>query len=131
MAAPERMPIDKEAVAATGGQASPAGLRNLHLITSGDTFKTLYWDPETAGMRPNLVFVDQTGAVVFESNEVGLKGPPSTRIASRCRLGRLGHLQLRTRLAVPARPARSGLPIPERRARWRPLPQYPAASRCL
>src|SRR3954453_9729746 len=76
MAAPERMPIDKEAVAATGAQASPAGLRNVHLITSGDTFKTLYWDRETAGMRPNLVFVDQTGAVVFESNEVGLKGDP-------------------------------------------------------
>src|SRR3954465_11353684 len=99
MAAPERMPIDKEAVAATGAQASPAGLRNVHLITSGDTFKTLYWDRETAGMRPNLVFVDQTGAVVFESNEVGLKGDP---------LDPQRKLAIVTRLAVPARPVRSG-----------------------
>ena len=51
-------------------------LRNVHLITGGDTFKTLYWDRETAGMRPNLVFVDENGSIVFESNEVGLKGDP-------------------------------------------------------
>jgi hypothetical protein len=33
-----------------------------------------YYDAETGNLRPHLVFVDRDGAVVFETNEAGLKG---------------------------------------------------------
>src|SRR5205085_747304 len=38
--------------------------------------KALYHDPERAGLRPNLVFVAPDGSIVFETNELGLKGDP-------------------------------------------------------
>lgn len=54
----------------------PARLRGVHLVAESDVFKTLYLDRDRMALRPNLVFVDRTGAVIFETNEVGLKGGP-------------------------------------------------------
>ena len=50
--------------------------KTVHLAVGGDTFKALYFDWERSALRPNLVFVDAGGAVVFEINEAGLKGDP-------------------------------------------------------
>src|SRR5215831_15630672 len=36
--------------------------------------KRLLFDDETMNLRPNLVLVDRRGSVVFEINELGLKG---------------------------------------------------------
>jgi hypothetical protein len=41
--------------------------------------KALYYDPERAALRPNLVFVEPDGSGGFEINEVGLKGDPLDR----------------------------------------------------
>src|SRR5207245_2472224 len=38
--------------------------------------KAVFYDPERGALRPNQVFVDPDGGVVFETNEVGLKGDP-------------------------------------------------------
>lgn len=54
----------------------PATLRSVHPVADTDVFKALYYDREQAALRPNLVFVDPTGATVFETNEAGLKGDP-------------------------------------------------------
>lgn len=56
---------------------TPAGLRKtVHLAVSGDAFKALYFDWERSELRPNLVFVDAAGAIVYQINEAGLKGEP-------------------------------------------------------
>ena len=62
----------------------PARLRTVHLITQIDAFKALYFDRDGMAMRPNLVFVDTNGSIVFETNEIGLKGDaldPARRLA--------------------------------------------------
>jgi hypothetical protein len=62
----------------------PARLRTVHLITQIDAFKALYFDRDGMALRPNLVFVDANGSVVFETNEIGLKGDaldPARRLA--------------------------------------------------
>jgi hypothetical protein len=62
----------------------PATLRTVHLITQIDAFKALYFDRDGMALRPNLVFVDAEGSVVFETNEIGLKGDaldPGRRLA--------------------------------------------------
>ena len=51
-------------------------LRTVLPVADTDVFKALYYDPEQAALRPNLTFVDRTGAIVFETNELGLKGGP-------------------------------------------------------
>jgi hypothetical protein len=51
-------------------------LRTVLPVADTDVFKALYYDREHAALRPNLTFVDRTGAIVFETNEVGLKGDP-------------------------------------------------------
>ena len=52
----------------------PATLREVHLVAETDVFKALYFDRKSLALRPNLIFVDQNGATVFQTNEVGLKG---------------------------------------------------------
>ena len=56
----------------------PATLRGVHVIRQGEAFdsKAVFYDRERAALRPNLVFVHGDGTVVFETNEVGLKGDP-------------------------------------------------------
>src|SRR6266851_4525135 len=49
-------------------------LKTVHLILDHAAFKLLYYDKETEALRPQLVFVDADGSIVFEINEVGLKG---------------------------------------------------------
>lgn len=61
-------------MAASG--TDPARLRSVHLIAESATFKALYLDRDRMALRPNAVFVDAAGQVVFETNEVGLKGDP-------------------------------------------------------
>src|SRR5436309_10836104 len=65
------------------GPVDPAALRTVHVITAREAIdaKTVFYDPERAMLRPNLVFVDRDGSVLFETNEAGLKGEPidSTR----------------------------------------------------
>jgi hypothetical protein len=51
-------------------------LKTVHLAVHGDVFKALYFDWERSELRPNLVFVDADGSVVYEINDVGLKGDP-------------------------------------------------------
>ena len=51
-------------------------LRTVFPVAATDVFKALYYDREQAALRPNLTFVDANGAIVFETNEVGLKGDP-------------------------------------------------------
>jgi hypothetical protein len=50
--------------------------RTVYPVADTDVFKALYYDRENATLRPNLVFVDPDGSIVFETNEVGLKGDP-------------------------------------------------------
>jgi hypothetical protein len=54
----------------------PIVLRTVHPVADTDVFKALYYDRERAALRPNLVFIDPNGSIVFETNEVGLKGDP-------------------------------------------------------
>src|SRR3954451_8864304 len=51
-------------------------MRTVYAVADTDVFKALYYDRENATLRPNLVFVDRDGSIVFETNEVGLKGEP-------------------------------------------------------
>jgi hypothetical protein len=51
-------------------------LKTVHLVTRAETLKALYFDWQTQLARPNLVFIDGEGTVVFETNEIGLKGEP-------------------------------------------------------
>jgi lysophospholipase L1-like esterase len=53
-----------------------AALRTVHVSAVPEAQKALYFDENRAAMRPNLVFVDPTGAIIFETNEAGLKGGP-------------------------------------------------------
>lgn len=62
----------------TARPIDPATLRGVHVIRQGEAFdnKAVFYDRERAALRPNLVFVHADGTVVFETNEVGLKGDP-------------------------------------------------------
>jgi lysophospholipase L1-like esterase len=53
---------------------APPPLKTVHLLTRSDTLKALYLDWETKSARPNLVFIHSDGQIVFETNEIGLKG---------------------------------------------------------
>jgi hypothetical protein len=67
----------------TAATASDAG-KTVHLIPADSAIKRLCFDEATGTLRPNLVLVDRQGAVVFEINELGLKGAardPSRRLA--------------------------------------------------
>jgi hypothetical protein len=67
----------------TAATASDAG-KTVHLIPVDSAIKRLCFDEATGTLRPNLVLVDRQGAVVFEINELGLKGAardPSRRLA--------------------------------------------------
>ena len=55
--------------------------KTVHLIPKDNAIKRLCFDEETRCLRPNLVLVDRRGSVVFEINELGLKG--AARVASR------------------------------------------------
>jgi hypothetical protein len=46
----------------------------VHLIPQDAAIKRLCFDEETQSLRPNMLLVDRQGAVVFEINELGLKG---------------------------------------------------------
>jgi len=48
--------------------------KTVHLIPKDNAIKRLCFDDETKSLRPNLVLVDRQGSVVFEINELGLKG---------------------------------------------------------
>jgi len=57
-------------------------MKTVYSVTANA--KALYYDPERAGLRPNLVFVAPDGSIVFETNELGLKGEaldPSRKLA--------------------------------------------------
>lgn len=49
-------------------------MKTVQLATANA--KALYYDPERSALRPNLTFVDLNGQIVFETNELGLKGDP-------------------------------------------------------
>jgi hypothetical protein len=51
----------------------------VHLIPADAAIKRLCFDDATQALRPNLVLVDRRGAVVFEINELGLKGAARDR----------------------------------------------------
>jgi len=53
---------------------TPEFRKTVHLAVSGDSFKALYLDWQRGVLRPDLVFIDAEGSVVFEINELGLKG---------------------------------------------------------
>jgi lysophospholipase L1-like esterase len=58
--------------------------KTVHLIPPDATIKRLCFDESTRTLRPNLVLVDRQGSVVFEINELGLKGAardPSRKLA--------------------------------------------------
>src|SRR5437764_2170198 len=48
--------------------------KTVHLIPADAAIKRLCFDEATQSLRPNMVLVDREGAVVFEVNELGLKG---------------------------------------------------------
>ena len=48
--------------------------KTVHLMPKATAVKRLLFDDETMNLRPNLVLVDRRGSVVFEINELGLKG---------------------------------------------------------
>ena len=49
-------------------------MKTVHLMLDHHACKLLYYDNEMRALRPQLVFVDGDGSIVFEINEVGLKG---------------------------------------------------------
>ena len=55
---------------------SPTGrpAKAVHLIPQDAAIKNLCFDAATQTLRPNLVLVDRSGEIVFEINELGLKG---------------------------------------------------------
>ena len=61
--------------AASGGRtgSSPGG-KSVHVLPKSAAIKRLCFDDATGRLRPNLVLVDDQGSVVFEINELGLKG---------------------------------------------------------
>src|SRR5947207_1004121 len=64
--------------------SSAAPLKSVHLIPQDSAVKRLCFDEATRTLRPNLVLVDRSGSVVFEINELGLKGlarDPSRKLA--------------------------------------------------
>ena len=59
-------------------------VKTVHLIPRDSKIKTVCFDGATQSLRPNLVLVDYDGSVVFEINELGLKGDardPSRKLA--------------------------------------------------
>ena len=54
--------------------AKPPTGKSVHLLPSPAAVKRLCFDEATQQLRPNMVLVDRQGAVVFEINELGLKG---------------------------------------------------------
>jgi hypothetical protein len=56
-----------------------AMLRTVHVVAGPEALKALYLDEKNATVRPNLIFVDPNGAIIFETNEAGLKGDPLDR----------------------------------------------------
>jgi len=56
----------------------PAMLRGVYVITPHEAIvgKTIFYDRERRVLQPNLVFLDRAGSILFEINEVGLKGDP-------------------------------------------------------
>jgi hypothetical protein len=48
--------------------------KSVHLLPPPSAVKRLCFDETTRTLRPNMVLVDRRGAVVFEINELGLKG---------------------------------------------------------
>jgi hypothetical protein len=64
----------------------PDGLpaKSIHLLPPPAAVKRLCFDDTTRTLRPNMVLVDRHGAVIFETNELGLKGAaqdPSRKLA--------------------------------------------------
>ncbi|MBV9829189.1 MAG: SGNH/GDSL hydrolase family protein [Alphaproteobacteria bacterium] len=58
--------------------------KSVHLIPRDAAVKRLCFDETSRMLRPNLVLVDRDGAVLFEINELGLKGAsrdPSRKLA--------------------------------------------------
>ena len=58
--------------------------KTVHLIPEDSAIKRLCFDETTQSLRPNMVLVDRQGAVMFEINELGLKGAardPSRKLA--------------------------------------------------
>src|SRR5215471_13148435 len=57
---------------------------SVHLMPPPAAVKRLCFDEENRTLRPNMVLVDRQGMVVFEINELGLKGAardPSRKLA--------------------------------------------------
>jgi hypothetical protein len=54
--------------------ATAQAQKTVHLIPKDAAIKRLCFDDSTQKLRPNLVLVDRQGSVVFEINELGLKG---------------------------------------------------------
>ena len=54
--------------------AAAQARKSVHLIPKDAAIKRLCFDDATQRLRPNLVLVDRQGSVVFEINELGLKG---------------------------------------------------------
>ena len=48
--------------------------KTVHLAFASKAFKTVYYDWERAALRPDLVIVREDGSILFEINELGLKG---------------------------------------------------------
>ena len=48
--------------------------KTVHLAFASKAFKTVYYDWERAALRPDIVIVDADGSILFEINELGLKG---------------------------------------------------------
>jgi len=58
--------------------------KSVHLLPPPAAVKRLCFDEENRTLRPNMVLVDRQGMVVFEINELGLKGAardPSRKLA--------------------------------------------------
>ncbi len=50
----------------------PAPFKTVHLVS--DFNKSLYLDRQSLAFRPDLVFIEPSGRIVFQINEIGLKG---------------------------------------------------------
>jgi len=50
----------------------PTRFKTVHLVS--DFNKSLYLDRQSLAFRPNLVFIEPSGEIVFQINEIGLKG---------------------------------------------------------
>jgi hypothetical protein len=48
--------------------------KSIHLLPPPSAVKRLCFDETTRTLRPNMVLVDRRGAIVFEINELGIKG---------------------------------------------------------